>query len=53
MPPHREHIKRGETVEGSDRPHLWEDLLTGLSLGVFSILLLCVLVGAWLYESGM
>lgn len=53
MPPHREHISRGENAETHDRPHLWEDLLTGLSLAVFSILLACVLVGAWLYESGM
>lgn len=53
MPPHREHLVRRDTDDRSDRPHLWEDLLTGLSLSVFSILLACVLVGAWLYESGM
>jgi hypothetical protein len=34
-------------------PRLWEDLLTGLSLGVFLLLMACVLAGAWLYESGV
>lgn len=52
MPRHRE-LLTSEPAEASHRPHLWENLLTGLSLGVFSILLACVLVGAWLYESGM
>ena len=53
MPPHREQLGRPDTAERSDRPHLWEDLLTGMSLAVFSILIACVLVGAWLYESGI
>ena len=51
--PHREVLGGGKPDNDADRPHLWEDLLTGLSLGVFSILLACVLVGAWLYESGV
>ena len=53
MPPHREQLPRIETADRLERPHLWEDLLTGLSLGVFSILLACVLIGAWLYEGGL
>ena len=52
MPPQREILGRDETAERKT-PHLWEDLLTSLSLAVFVILLVCVLVGAWLYESGV
>ena len=53
MLPQREVLKRGDAPEPSKAPRLWEDLLTGLSLGVFLVLLICVLVGAWLYESGV
>ncbi len=53
MHTHREVLGRGEPDKQTASPHLWEDLLTGLSLAVFSTLLACVLVGAWLYESGV
>ncbi len=53
MLPQRDVLRRGETADGSKTPHLWESLLTGLSLTVFITLLVCVLVGAWLYESGV
>jgi hypothetical protein len=53
MPPHRDVLRRGETSEPPRARRLWEDLLTGLSLGVFLVLLACVLVGAWLFESGV
>ena len=52
MPPHREVLRRGDQPDTSPAPHLWENLLTGLSLAVFVTLLTCVVVGAWLYESG-
>ncbi len=50
MPPHREVLRRAD--ESEPAPPLWENLLTGLSLAVFVTLLTCVVVGAWLYESG-
>jgi hypothetical protein len=49
----RDILERAERSEPSKTPHLWEDLLTGLSLTVFIILFACVVVGAWLYESGV
>ncbi len=52
MPPHREVLSRTLSPERSKARRVGEVLLTGLSLGVFLMLLTCVLVGAWLYESG-
>ena len=53
MPLRRQAGRYDKQVDVRRRPQLFEDLLTGLSLGVFVILLGCVLVGAWLYESGV
>ena len=50
---HRNVRRRGEQARPSKASHLWEDLLTGLSFAVFTILFICVVVGAWLYESGV
>ncbi len=52
MLPQRDVLTRGEPSERLKAPRLWENLLTGLSLTVFIVLLTCVGVGAWLYESG-
>jgi hypothetical protein len=49
----RDVSERRDTPDSSKATRLWEDLLTGLSLAVFVVLLICVLVGAWLYESGV
>jgi hypothetical protein len=49
----RDSSRRREPSGPSKTPHLWEDLLTGLSLAVFIILFICVAVGAWLFESGV
>ncbi len=53
MASHREDLRPEQVSDSSKTPRLWEDLLTGLSLGVFLVLLTCVFVGAWLYERGI
>ncbi len=53
MPPYRDLLSPDEMRKLQKTPRLWEDLLTGLSLAIFITLFLCVVIGAWLYESGI